>query len=712
MQNNKMECFGNVYIRRPKELLTADYAILDLNTDQLHAEGNVVYFTPDTVIYGSKMDFNFMTDTGVIRDGRVESDKYQLLGETIERISEKHFKAIDGEYTTCRDCPASWTLAGREVDLTVDGYAFMNSVYIKINDTSTLYLPYAIIPVKTRRQSGFLFPKWELVSPNGFTLMVPYFWAISRSADATIGLGYLSLRGLKAQTEFRYFLTPRSHGEFKGNYVQDKTFEHNRYGVNYGHNWVLPWRVEQKLNWLDASDRDYVRNFPGDIPGRGEPALMSEASLSRAGRNISFFVDAKRIKNLLTPGVTGFDPDTVQLLPAVSIATSDHRFGKKFPLHWGIRASYYRFWRVAPSFDEIYPADFVAPYKPFFYPGYTPLRRAQRFSVTPELYYTARIAENWEMIPSVQYRSFFYTFDKGVASNTQRGYLIAQNEVATTVERVYGDSVKHKIRPSVVYSNIPLIQENKSHPFIQQLGRSGSQFDDFDIVPITHDSLYFVPLGNSLTFRLNNKFITKEGEPGSPMSYQKSVEVTSGQSVDFIGFRKKPKQPLSRFFTTAIMNTKKVVGMGEYFYYPYSKSSTYNIGVTYLFHRYVHRLTVFERSLGLNYSYNQVTTHSHSVGATLNFSINDMWATLLGATYAFPSTLNNNESPGKMLDVRAGISFQSPSQCYKLVLLASKRVDVARPTVTFNVPINLTGEGFTDFSGGAAGAAQLMPQPN
>ncbi|HRK01539.1 MAG TPA: hypothetical protein PLH57_02650, partial [Oligoflexia bacterium] len=123
LNTSRLECYGNVYLRRPGELLTADYAWIDLDTEQMHAEGNVVYFTPTNVIYGAAMDFNFLNETGVIRDGRIESEKYQLLGDVIERRGEGSFRAQDGEYTTCRDCPASWKLAGRTVDLEVEQYA-------------------------------------------------------------------------------------------------------------------------------------------------------------------------------------------------------------------------------------------------------------------------------------------------------------------------------------------------------------------------------------------------------------------------------------------------------------------------------------------------------------------------------------------------------------------------------------------------------------
>src|SRR5207247_1463956 len=94
----------------------------------------------------------------------------------------------------------------------------------KINEAPALYLPYAIIPVKTRRQTGLLFPRIQPASQNGFTFMQPFYWAISRSTDATLAAGFYALRGVKAEGQFRYVLSPRSHGQLDGFYLRDKQF--------------------------------------------------------------------------------------------------------------------------------------------------------------------------------------------------------------------------------------------------------------------------------------------------------------------------------------------------------------------------------------------------------------------------------------------------------------------------------------------------------
>lgn len=714
LTRNRLECFGNVYIRRPSELLTSDYAVMDLNTEQLHAEGNVVYFTPDTVIYGNKMDFNFVTETGVIEDGRVESDKYQLLGEKIERLAADHFLAYDGEYTTCRDCPASWKIAGKKVDLTINGYAHLSNVFIKINEASALFLPYAIIPVKTKRQSGLLFPKIQPASQSGFTFLQPYFWAISRSQDATLGAGYYAIRGPKGELEYRYALSSRSSGQLNAFYLHDKQFAsqyQNRWAANYKHNLELPFGMEQKLQYLDAADRDYSRTFTDDIPGRGEPSLVSSAGLAKTSRTASGFVTAKRIRNLVTSSQVGFDPNTVQVLPSFSVASSEHRLIDRLPVYWGISGNYTRFTRSGPDFDAIYPEGFVPPTNNFFLPGETPLRKGQRFTLVPELYAPLRVADVIEVIPSVQYRSYYYLFDSQFAPPTARGYLLAQNEVATTIERVYGTSVKHKFRPALTYSNIPMIGQRESHPFITQIKKNGNQFDEFDIVPITNDTqLYFIPLGNSLSYRLSNKFILKTDEELTPgeTTYRKAVDLTAGQSINFIEFHESAatREPLSRFYSLLTVDTLRVAGNGTFYYYPYIKRSTIDLNASYIFAKYTRRLLNFERSMSLGYSSNSVTANSKTISGGLNFSINDYFALSGRISYRFPLTQNNVTSPGVVLSTDAGITYQSPSQCYKLSLLGGWSIDNPKVAITFNVPINLSGEGYTNLQEGGGFAGQ------
>jgi LPS-assembly protein len=700
LNTNTIECTGNVYVRRPSEILTADYVLIDLKTDDLFAKGNVVYFTGTSVIYGDSVEYNFKTETGVIKEGRIANDKYELLGEYIEKYSDDEFFLQDAEYTTCRDCPASWRLAAKSVDFTVEGYALLGNVYIKVNEAPSLYLPGIVIPVKTQRQSGLLFPRFGTSQLNGFMFMQPLFIALSRSTDATLGYGFYSERGRKITGEFRFVGSDRTHGQLNLYTIKDKKFEpqeyKNRWAYDYSHNLVLPYKIEQKLKLINSSDRDYARFFPEDIAGFGEPALVSDAGLSRTSRDLSIWADAKLIRTNLTQKKVGFDTSTVQSLPSVSLATVDHRLTKDIPLHFGISSQYQRFWRNDTSFDRV---DLSLPSSQFV-PGVTPIRRAERFTLVPEIYYTTRLFDSIEFMPQIQYRNYFYKFDNNVAPVTRRGYLYTSVDLATTFEKVYSDyNFKHKVRPSLTYNLIPYVNRDVNHPFEKQLLNNGYQFDDNDIIPLTNDTqLYFTPLGNSLSYKLSNKIVTKTQNLNSTY-YSNSVQLDTGQSFNIYEYRKEPKdrRPFSRLFNILSVSTNRVQANAEHYFYPYINGSTYNLSFEYIFSEYLSRLLRFRRSIGMSYSYNQITGRSNVVGANLKYSINDYFMTTAGASYQLPMYLNNSRIEPVFLSLNGGIIYQSPSQCYRVVITAGKIYGQGWG-FTLDIPINLSGSGFNSIT--------------
>ncbi len=66
-------------------------------------------------------------------------------------------------------------------------------------------MPYLIFPAKTTRQTGFLFPRFAYSrDKNGLDVEIPFYWAVSDSADATFFQRYMEKRGFKEGVEFRY----------------------------------------------------------------------------------------------------------------------------------------------------------------------------------------------------------------------------------------------------------------------------------------------------------------------------------------------------------------------------------------------------------------------------------------------------------------------------------------------------------------------------
>lgn len=752
-KNNRVELFGKAAVNQPGETLVADYVLLDLNTRTLDARGNCVYVTSGTVMYGEEMHFNLDTRTGVIVSGKVSGEQFTLSGERINRLSSTRFQTHRGEYSTCFDCPFSWTLAGRDVDMEVGEYAVMESVTTKIKDTPVAWSPLLLIPIKTQRQTGFLFPQWGTVSnPSGlgFWFVQPFFWAIHRSADMTVAVGTVSGRGLKTQWEGRYALAPRSNGSAVVHYLKDELFvqKPTRWALNIAQTQELPFRVDQKLRVVAAGDNLIHNNVnPGlGVPDNGGAYLKSEAMVSRSGV-MSGYLAVRRFRGLLhglkekdpNGDSVNFDQRTVQVVPTASLNMNDY-FLFNSPLAVGFTTNFSKFDRSGPLFDidpglrdpngakelGVSVVNTTPDGKPITFGvdqpilGVDPIRRATRFTAIPALYTTLRPMGYFSVVPSLQYRNYFYQFEQNIPA-LARSYFLYQTDFSTQLEKIYDaqdadfPKLKHLVRPTLTYSFIPprWIHEDHQHPFTQQMrfaqsnGLSGYNFDNNDIVPLNPSyayTNYFAPLGNSLTYGFTTQVIRKKKAdsklPG-PV-YQQAFEFRANQTYNLRGGDK----PFSMFQSAATLTLTRLSAGAAYDYLPYVPISrdpktgqlrgrqNFNVGVGYLFEKALHQsVMIFERSVSLGYSRTTLGSSSSKLVASLTYSISDylMPSVSWGYDFAFP------EPAKRLANVNARMKFQSPSRCWSLDIIGDAAPQEGRglvPAFRVEWALNLTGAGF------------------
>lgn len=725
-KENRIELFKNVRVRQPGEILTADYAILDLQLRTVVARGNCVYIAADTVIYGDEMHFNLDTRTGSIVSGRVSNDRFSLAGERINKLGPHRFQTHWGEYSTCRDCPQSWAFQAEDVDMEIEGYAFMKNVTIKVKDAPALWFPYLIVPMKTQRQTGLLFPSIKYSDQNGAMLVLPFFWAISRSVDMTFAVGEYTARGSRVEWESRYALTDRSQGRSNLYYLRDSTQPFletpNRWAVDLAVVQELPLGIEGKIRLIEVSDNLYP-SYVGDVPGKGEAVVASDFILSRSASNFSAFVAARRFRNLLNTDsdpslrLKQFDPLTVQALPQAVITTNDWLLPSfpEVPLTGGVSLGFSNFTRSAGAFD--YDQTSVAANFTEFRPGVDPIRKATRFSFTPSLYTTLRPFDILSLVPSAKYFGYFYDFGYSMDS-LHRGYLLLQSDFTTQFEKIYETQdpnvprLKHLIRPFMTFSWIPYIRA-EDHPFLNQINSnqktSGYYFDSYDIVP--NDSSpsnvnYFVPLGKSLALGFTTQLIRRKGalensaNSSAPViptypTYQRALEFTASQAINF----RDNEKPLSRLQTGFGAFYDEWSLTGDYSYVPYESTPRHilNANFNYTFERAIHdKILYFDRSLSLSYFYNKlgcteyVCGTSKMVGA-VNYSFSD---------YVLPS-FNTEFDVNSHRFTRYGFQFQfqSPSRCWKFSFgFGWDTVNPLNNNSQFDFQFNLTGDGFGTIS--------------
>ncbi|MDA8122779.1 MAG: LPS assembly protein LptD [Deltaproteobacteria bacterium] len=324
---------GNVEVGFGNRTIRADRIRYDSRSGEADLTGRVHYKEGGDEFSFDRIVLNIDTGLGVLYNGtiRLSSNNYLISSEKFEKTGDRSFRVQKGILTTCPcDPEPDWKFEVRRSRVTIDGYAIGKDVTFKVRGVPILWLPWAAFPVKLTRQSGLLMPGFSSSGTKGFTIQLPYYWAISRWSDATITLEDMSRRGFRPEVEYRYVLNPASEGEARATAFHDKLTGNDRYRI-YGKN---TYRNGETLisnaKWDFASDDRYYLELVDDDILRTGRHIPSRGFAGREGRDSSLALSAVWVNDVQgTP-----DDNTVQRLPELSATFLLGEIGKT-----GIEAS-------------------------------------------------------------------------------------------------------------------------------------------------------------------------------------------------------------------------------------------------------------------------------------------------------------------------------------------------------------------------------------
>lgn len=337
-KENLFEAVGNVIITKDQDALYGDKASISMLTGKSYVEGNARYIGNNLTAYGTKITYNFKSDLLDIENARVISDNYVVLGERISRIAKNIMVAENAEYTTCKDCPESWSILGRKVHITTGEYIRITHAYIKISGVVVMYVPYIILPIKKKRETGLLFPNFSLDFKEGINFSQPWFFAISDHQDLTLIPKFFGKRGSGAHTEYRKSFGEKSWIEINSLNTFDRIYRKNiKDETNEDGSIVFSgnseyrtyndieslltlnnsWRFYTNTSWPD--DLDMFRDYDDHLP---QTPLGSETGidgfLNYRTNLVDFNLESYFNRNILTDDSSSFDHRYVQILPRFS----------------------------------------------------------------------------------------------------------------------------------------------------------------------------------------------------------------------------------------------------------------------------------------------------------------------------------------------------------------------------------------------------------
>lgn len=222
----QLQAQGNVELHREEMTLKADQLSVNRQTQDMEATGNVSVDDPQwKVKQAQRMTFNLGNETGSIENGDLFLDRGHLTmsGSRIQKLEGQSYHMDEGVFTTCLcdSGPPTWKISADQLDVTREGSGKIRGGTFYVKDIPILYFPFAVFPVNTDRETGFLFPEFGNSSRSGFRYMQPFYWAIDKSSDATFTFDIESRARVGLMAEYRKMFSKDFKAEIDLSYFNE-----------------------------------------------------------------------------------------------------------------------------------------------------------------------------------------------------------------------------------------------------------------------------------------------------------------------------------------------------------------------------------------------------------------------------------------------------------------------------------------------------------
>ncbi len=480
---------GEVIITGGQTRLEADYVEFSNQTKDTLAMGDVLLVAGEDAITCDAMQFNLATETGIIEQGHIfiQKNNIHIKGDTIKKTGKDTYTLAKGTLTSCDGESPDWKVTGRDIEVTIEGYGFAKHTVLWAKKLPAIYSPFLAFPVKTKRQSGLLAPRFGSSSRTGFEYDQPLFLALSRDTDATISTDYLADRGVKFGLEYRYVLSPQSKGTLYYDYLNDRTIgdstednqdysfgstpdrtNHDRYWFRMKVDQELPAGFTGKLDIDYVSDADYLLEFKDGITGynstddefeegfgRGldsydDTTRKNSLTLNRNWGNYSLTAQALWYDDVLARQDENRSDTNLQTLPQISFDATRQEIGNS--------RFYYTLDSEVASF---YRKDTTAT-----------LVNGQRLDVYPKLYRPTVLGKSFHITPYVGTRgTLWYTDNFTDADNNDdnlrsRFVLDTGTDFYFKLTKVFSpglemaDRIQHELIPKITYRYVPEVDQD------------------------------------------------------------------------------------------------------------------------------------------------------------------------------------------------------------------------------------------------------------
>jgi LPS-assembly protein len=421
----------NVQIHYGDYSIYCDYAEYNPDTRDVLLIGNIRLYTPKEVLTGQRALFNL--ETKQMRALEFSGAHYPLFFRafSLRAPSTREFRVRDALFTSHDSSKPDFHVRSKSVRIYPDDRVIFSNSTLYLGQTPIFWFPYIFASITN---TGFEFLP-GFYTPWGAFLLSAYSFPIG-SGDAVVGKVHLDLRSelgvaVGFDMTFKYGKEDRSYGDFISYYAFDtqpdqrlsgpgepvEQGEEGRYRVTFKHRLFLTDDIYATADVNLLSDVDFLEDyFPGEF--RVDPQPDTFLSLTKW--------DEFYTLNLLGRWQINDFQDTTERLPELVFDFKQHRFFG-LPVYYDGETSageYRRAFPVGPEFGI------------FDFPDYSSFR----FDSFHQFSFPAQVFGWLNITPRAGFRTTFYS-DSGTFQSFG-GVQPLEVDPVTGLVQVIGPSIQ------------------------------------------------------------------------------------------------------------------------------------------------------------------------------------------------------------------------------------------------------------------------------
>lgn len=564
---------GNVKIVQEDRTLTADWVAFNERTRLGVASGNVVIQEGPDTLHAEFLQFDVGSLRGVVFDGELRSrtSRFRMQGEELQRTGDETYVFREARFTTC-DCPDEgrdpWALRAEQADLEVGGYGTARNTTFELLGIPVLWFPWMIYPLKTERETGFLFPELGASTRSGGDYGLPFFWAAGDRVNVLLTPAWVSKRGFKPSAQIEYVFGQRSEGDASVTWIRDREidpddpstpFPDDRWAARWQHDHFLPadWRFQVDSRFV--SDNLYPFDFYELRDHRADRFLESTGFVSRhfgGFDRLGFAGGVRFADDLQSPDDIDRDDVLLQRLPELELRWVRDRVGVVPRLVRALDVDYAHFRPLERPESQLPTAAVVGddlfldtgidgvPNReerdaqgvfsggdghqddfPFgfegdgrFQEGEPLADRGHRLVVSPRFGVPLRLGDLVELAPEVGYHGTFYQTDaQGFeARHLATGRVTLRGQLERRFRRADGrGALLHVVEPRLGWALVSSSSQGTNPLFVPATALPQQRLRQLELDNVTRDPADRIESANDLVAALDQR-LYRTGEDGLP----------------------------------------------------------------------------------------------------------------------------------------------------------------------------------------------------